>query len=228
MLGGRARNRRILDRLDTLGRVSLYGRIFAAAYDRMQSGVERAGLAERRAQLLAGARGRVLELGAGTGANIRHYPDALQELVLSEPEEPMARRLERRLAELGRPSTRVVRAPAESLPFEDSSFDTVVATLVLCTVKDPGLALAEVDRVLKPGGRLLFLEHVRSEDPRLARWQDRLHGVWIRFGHGCNCNRPTPELIRRSPLEIEEISHAELPKAPPIVRPLATGRAVAR
>ena len=206
--------------------MSLYGRLFAALYDRMLAGTERAGLSERRRELLSQARGRVLEIGAGTGLNLTHYPGAVEELVLTEPEEPMARRLESRLASLGRPSA-VVRAPAEQLPFADDSFDTAVCTLVLCTVDDPERALAEVDRVLRPGGRLLFLEHVRSEDPRVALWQDRLHGIWLRCGHGCNCNRPTPALIDRSPLEIEAIERGELPKSPPIVRPLVSGRAVA-
>jgi ubiquinone/menaquinone biosynthesis C-methylase UbiE len=206
--------------------MSLYGRIFAALYDRMLAGAERAGLSERRSELLSQARGRVLEIGAGTGLNLRHYPAAVEEIVLTEPEEPMFRRLEARLASAGR-AGEVVRAPAEELPFADDSFDTAVCTLVLCTVRDPERALAEIDRVLRPGGKLLFLEHVRSEDPRVARWQDRLHGIWLRCGHGCNCNRPTPALIERSPLEVEAIEHGEMPKAPPIVRPLATGRAVA-
>jgi ubiquinone/menaquinone biosynthesis C-methylase UbiE len=206
--------------------MSLYGRIFAALYDRMLAGTERAGLSARRGELLSHARGRVLEIGAGTGLNLAHYPESVEELVLTEPEEPMARRLDARLASLGR-GGEVVRAPAEELPFADDSFDTAVCTLVLCTVSDPERALAEIERVLRPGGRLLFLEHVRSEDPGTARWQDRLHGVWVRCGHGCNCNRPTPALIERSPLEIEAIEHGEMPKSPPIVRPLVSGRAVA-
>jgi ubiquinone/menaquinone biosynthesis C-methylase UbiE len=206
--------------------VSIYGRLFAALYDRMLAGSERAGLSEHRHDLLSRASGTVLEIGAGTGLNLEHYPDAVSELVLAEPEEPMARRLERRLAARGR-AGRVVRAPAESLPFADDSFDTVVSTLVLCTVADPERSLAEVERVLRPGGRFLFLEHVRSDDPRIARWQDRLHGIWRRCGRGCNCNRPTPALIGESRLTIEEIEHGELPKSPAIVRPLATGCAVA-
>jgi ubiquinone/menaquinone biosynthesis C-methylase UbiE len=121
----------------------------------------------------------------------------------------------------------VTRVPAEQLPFEDDSFDTAVCTLVLCTVRDPERALAEIDRVLKPGGQLLFLEHVRSDDPALAKWQDRLTPLWRRVGHGCNPNRPTPDLIR-SRLESVEIEEGELPKAPPIVRPLRVGRAIAR
>jgi ubiquinone/menaquinone biosynthesis C-methylase UbiE len=207
--------------------VSLYGRIFAGIYDRLLAGAERAGLSDRRQLLLSEARGRVLEIGAGTGLNLSHYPDAVEDLVLAEPEPPMARRLERRLAESGR-AGRVVLAPAEKLPLEDDSVDTVVATLVLCTVTDPQRALAEVDRVLRPGGRLLFLEHVRSDDPAVAKWQDRLHGIWLRFGHGCHCNRPTPALIEASPLEIERLERDEFPKSPPITRPLAIGVATSR
>ena len=107
----------------------------------------------------------MLEIGAGTGLNLALYPDEVDDLVVTEPEEPMAKRLEQRLRDLGRPA-QVVRAPAESLPFPDDSFDTAVSTLVLCTVNDPERALTEIDRVLRPGGALLFLEHVRSS--RLA------------------------------------------------------------
>jgi ubiquinone/menaquinone biosynthesis C-methylase UbiE len=119
----------------------------------------------------------------------------------------------------------VVEAPAERLPFPDSSFDTVTLTLVLCTVPDPQAALSEIARVLKPGGRFLFLEHVRSEDPRVARWQDRLHGPWFLFGHGCNCNRDTLAAIERSPLEAERVERGEIPKMPPLVKPMLRGRA---
>jgi ubiquinone/menaquinone biosynthesis C-methylase UbiE len=208
--------------------MSLYGRFFAAFYDRSLAATEKAGLADRRRELLASARGRVLEIGAGTGANLGHYPDAVTELVLTEPEEPMARRLEQKLgAASGGPVTTVVRTPAESLPFPDDSFDTAVCTLVLCTVRDPALTLRELDRVLAPGARLLFLEHVRSDDPRLAKWQDRFAPLWRRVGHGCNCNRPTPDLIR-SRFDHVEIVEDEIPKAPPIVRPLRIGSAGAR
>jgi ubiquinone/menaquinone biosynthesis C-methylase UbiE len=207
--------------------MSLYGRIFAALYDRITAASEEAGLADRRRDLLASAEGRVIEIGAGTGVNLAHYPDAVTELVLTEPEEPMAMRLERKLAAADR-SGIVVRAPAEDLPFPDDSFDTAVATLVLCTVRDPARTLDELDRVLKPGGQFLFLEHVRSPDPGLAKWQDRIAPLWRRLGHGCNCNRPTPDLIRSSRFENVEIDEDRLPKAPPIVRPLRVGRAVAR
>ena len=117
----------------------------------------------------------------------------------------------------------LLRAPAEDLPFEDNSFDVAVSTLVLCTVDDQPRALRELRRVLKPGGRLLFIEHVRADDQRLARWQDRLNGLQTRLGHGCNCNRPTIETITAAGFEITQLDRDVLRKAPPIVRPLAVG-----
>ena len=119
----------------------------------------------------------------------------------------------------------MVEAPAERLPFEDSSFDTAVFTLVLCTVPDPEAALAEAARVLKPGGKLLFVEHVRAEDAGLARWQDRLEKPWRFLADGCHCNRDTVATIEASPLAVEQVERGALPKAPPLVRPLVRGRA---
>jgi ubiquinone/menaquinone biosynthesis C-methylase UbiE len=205
--------------------MDIWGRIFAAGYDSMMAAAEKAGLAAHRDKLLANAAGRVLEIGGGTGANLPFYGAAVSELVIAEPEEPMARRLERKLRGYQIP-TRVIRAPAENLPLETASFDCAVATLVLCTVSDPARALPEVHRVLRPGGRLLFLEHVRSEDPRLARWQDRLHGPWSWLGRGCQCNRRTIGAIRAAGFDIAELTHDEMPKAISIVRPLVVGAAV--
>jgi ubiquinone/menaquinone biosynthesis C-methylase UbiE len=145
--------------------MSIGGWLFAAVYDRLTAGAEAAGLSKRREELLAAARGRVLEIGAGTGANLAFYPAAVQSLTLAEPERPMVKRLARRVAGQTRIAS-IVDAPAEQLPFPDASFDTVVVTLVLCTVTDPARALGEIRRVLAPGGRLLFLEHVRSDDPQ--------------------------------------------------------------
>lgn len=202
--------------------MSLWGRAFAAGYDRVMAGAEKADLGRHRASLITRARGSVLEIGGGTGANLPFYGEGVEELVITEPEAPMARRLERKLAGYSRP-VRVVSARAEELPFEEQSFDFVVSTLVLCTVDDQARALAEIRRVLKPGGQLVFLEHVRSEDHRLARWQDRLHGVQVRIGHGCHCNRPTVENIERASFSIDELEHDRIRKAPPIVRPLVAG-----
>jgi ubiquinone/menaquinone biosynthesis C-methylase UbiE len=205
--------------------MSLWGRIFAAGYDRFMSGTEKAGLTDKRRTLLGNATGRVIEIGAGTGVNLDLYGDRVSELVLTEPEEPMAKRLERKAAEGGRQVT-VLRAPAEKLPFPDDSFDTAVCTLVLCTVGDPQRALAEIRRVLRPGGQLLFLEHVRSDDARVAKWQDRITPVWRRIGHGCHPNRSTAELIKGS-FDSVEVEHDSMPKAPPVFRPLRHGRAIA-
>jgi len=201
--------------------VNLWGRIFAAMYDRVMAGTEKAGLSDRRKGLLGQARGRVLEVGAGTGANLRYYGD-VEEVVLVEPEEPMARRLEQKIADMGS-AARVVRAPAEALPFEDGSFDVVVSTLVLCTVADQKQALAEIRRVLKPTGRLLFIEHVRSDDVKLARWQDRLVGFNRAVGHGCTCNRDTLAVMTGAGFTVGTVEHGRLEKAPPWVRPLIVG-----
>lgn len=204
----------------------LYRRLFARLYDVMLRGSEEAGLRSERRRTLAGAHGRVVEVGAGTGLNLDLYPEGIEELILAEPEEPMARRLGARLAERGEgPPARIVTAPAEDLPLPDSSADTVVSTLVLCTVDDPQGALAEIRRVLRPGGLLLFLEHVRSDQPRLARWQDRIEPLWRRVGAGCRCNRETGPTIRTAGFEVERLEEGRVPKAPPWVRPLIAGSA---
>lgn len=200
-----------------------WGRGFTACYDRMTKATEDAGLREMRRRVLSAATGRTIDVGAGTGANLGLYPDTVTELVLAEPDPHMLRRLRPRAAEAG---AELVAAGAESLPFEDSSVDTVAFTLVLCTVPDAAAALAESARILKPGGRLLFLEHVRSPEPGLARWQDRLERPWHFFADGCHCNRDTVSILEASPLRVEAVESDEMPKAPPLVRPLVRGSAV--
>lgn len=201
-----------------------WGRLFATVYDRGLKATEEAGLREMRRQVLSAAAGRTIEIGAGTGANLGLYPEAVSELVLAEPDPHMARRLGEKLAQ-GGGGHELVQAPAERLPFEDASFDTAVFTLVLCTVPDQAAALAEAARVLRPGGKMLFLEHVRSNHPGVARWQDRLERPWRLLGDGCHCNRDTVAAIAASPLTLESVERGQMPKAPPIVRPLASGRA---
>jgi ubiquinone/menaquinone biosynthesis C-methylase UbiE len=202
--------------------------LFARFYDRMTARAERGGLAEMRRQLLSSASGRVLELGAGTGHNLEHYTDAVTELVLAEPDPHMARllreRLEREGTAAGNPS--VIEAPAEELPFDDGSFDTVVATLVLCTVENPVRAVAEVRRVLVEGGRFLYLEHVRSARPGLARWQDWFERPWGWVAGGCHPNRATDQLLAGAGFWIDSLERDKLPKAPPIVRPVIRGVAI--
>ncbi len=199
-------------------------RLGAAVYDPFLALGERRGMRAHRRALLARARGRVLEIGAGTGLNVPFYAPGLDALVLTEPEEGMVRRLERRVAR-ERPDARVVRAGAEALPVADASFDAVVSTLVLCTVPDPEAAVAEVRRVLRPGGALLFIEHVRADDPALARRQDRLAGPWAVFAAGCRCERRTLDLLARA-LVLTPPAREEWRGMPGIVRPLARGVAL--
>jgi ubiquinone/menaquinone biosynthesis C-methylase UbiE len=210
-----------------MGRIydATWGRGFAALYDRCLKSTEDAGLRDMRRELLAEASGRTIDLGAGTGANLDLYPPQVTELVLAEPDPHMARQLRHKLGQSDR-EAELVQAGAESLPVPDSSFDTAVFTLVLCTVPNPEAALAEVARILRPGGRMLFLEHVRAQDPGLARWQDRLEKPWRFIGDGCHCNRDTVATIEASPLSVETLEHGELPKSPPIARPLVRGNAV--
>jgi SAM-dependent methyltransferase len=203
---------------------SASARAFALLYDPFLWVGERAGLRAHRRALLSRARGCTLEIGGGTGLNLPHYPNDLDDLVLLEPDAAMRSRLAKRLSR-SRQGTRLVDAPAERLPFPDGSVDTVVSTLVLCTVDAPDVALREIARVLRPGGQLLFLEHVRSESPTLARWQDRLAGPWRRFARGCRCNRATAELMVTCGLELDQTRDASWHGMPPIVRPLIVGRA---
>jgi len=183
-----------------------------------------AGMRRGRRALLAQASGRVLEIGAGTGLNLAHYlDDEIDELVLAEPEPAMRERLTRRIRRCGSHAA-VVDAPAEALPFADESFDTVVCTLVLCTVNAPDRALSEIGRVLRPDGRLLFIEHVRADSPTLAYLQDRLLEPWRRFASGCRCNRATVELMRACGFHVDA-RQSPWHAMPPIVRPLVSGRA---
>ena len=203
--------------------MGLRSRIFALSYNRLMASGEKAGLAEIRATLLARASGAVLEVGAGTGLNLIHYASEVNTLTMTEPDASMLRRLEHVAGRIAQ-STMILRAPAEDLPFEDATFDTVVSTLVLCGVDDQPRAVREIRRVLKPGGRLLFVEHVRSDNAAVARRQDRIN--WLnRLVVGCDCNRPTLETLERGGFVIDDIVHGELPKSPSFVRPMIVGSA---
>jgi len=186
------------------------------------------GMSELRRSIVARAHGRVLELGAGTGLNLRHYRAGLDELVLTEPEPRMAKRLERRTARTAPANSRVLRVPAEQLPFADGWFDAVVATLVFCTVADPPAALREARRVLRDGGQLLFIEHVRATaGSRLERWQQRLHSPWRAFAYGCRCDQDTMSLIEHAEFAFADRRPGRWRAMPAIVQPLICGQAQA-
>lgn len=197
----------------------MWDRVFALLYDPFTAAAERAGLGAARHGLLQQVRGRVLEIGAGTGVNVEHYP-AGADVTYTEPDPHMAKRLRARGVD-------VVEAGAESLPFPDDSFDTVVSTLVLCTVPDVTATLREVRRVLRPGGRLLFLEHVRAEPgSRLELWQDRLHRPWRAFACGCNCNRDLLGAMTTSGFTPDDVERRAWTFMPPVVRPVVMGSAI--
>src|SRR5436190_17405256 len=198
-----------------------WGRLFAAIYNPALWPGELAGMRSRRRDLLALARGRTIELGSGTGLNLPHYPEELDELILAEPAATMRERLEKRVRRSGRTAT-ILDAVAERLPVDDGSVDTVVSTLVLCTVDGPVVVLHEIKRVLRPGGRLLFLEHVRADSAWLAAWQDRLETPWRRLAEGCRCNRATVELIQAAGFSIERTNPGTWRATPQNVRPIVS------
>ncbi len=189
------------------------GWLMSRMYDRLLQGSEDAGLADWRRQLLRSARGEVLELGAGTGGNLALYPEGLSRLVLSEPDRHMRAILQRKLG--ARQNVEVVDAPAEALPFRPKSFDTVVATLVLCSVEEPARALAEIHRVLRPGGMFLFLEHIGA--PRgtwTRRTQALLEPVWKRIAGNCHLTRETGPLLDAAGFELAPCTEERLPGSP--------------
>jgi len=189
--------------------MSVRHRLFAATYDALSASVERRELAPRRARLLSGLTGTVVDVGAGTGANLRHFRHA-ERVILVEPDRYMRARLSSRLGESSVP-VEVSDADAEHLPLPDGTADAVVFTLVLCSVPDQRLALLEARRVLKPGGTLAVLEHVRGQG-RAARWQDRLDGLWGRcVAPGCHINRNTVASIGEAGFEFTEVSRLEAP-----------------
>jgi ubiquinone/menaquinone biosynthesis C-methylase UbiE len=200
----------------------LFPRFYAATYDILNGPAERAGLRQQRHDLLAQATGATIEIGAGTGLNLPHYPPAVTRLVLIEPDPHMTRRLRRRAARSGR-DAEIINATAGQLPVPDASFDTAVVTFALCSVPDEQVALGEITRVLAPGGRLLFFEHVRSADPKIAAKQDKMPFPYPLIG--CRPNRDTLQEIEASPLAVESIRSGELPKAPKIERPMIIGAA---
>jgi len=176
----------------------------ARIYDTVLAPTERAGVREQRRRMMEGVTGSVLEIAAGTGLNVPLYPDTADEVHAVEPDRHMLAKL------LGRASTSAVplhvyRADACHLPFADGVFDAAIIAFALCTIPDPSRALDEVHRVVRPGGTLRFLEHVRSANDATARWQDRINPLWSRVAGGCRLNQPTVEILASSRWEIDDL-----------------------
>jgi ubiquinone/menaquinone biosynthesis C-methylase UbiE len=211
--------------------VDLRARLFSAYYPALARRSDRAGQARTRERLLADAAGVTLEIGAGSGANLRWYPDAVTELVLSDPSPYMLDHVRAGLASVptwpGSGIVSVAQAGFPVLPFDEASFDTVVMTYVLCSVADPPGALEEIARVLAPGGRLLFLEHVRAaEGSALGRAQELTAGAHRLLADGCRPDRRTEAVLRTSPLTVAWLERGEQASTAPTVRPTVMGVAV--
>jgi ubiquinone/menaquinone biosynthesis C-methylase UbiE len=192
----------------------------AMFYDRFMQVSEEACLAAWRSELLAGLSGAVLEVGAGTGATLALYPKTVARLVMCEPDPHMRKRLRAKAPR----HVEVSDASAERLPFESGTFDAVVCSLVLCSVPEQTAALAEISRVLRPGGRLVFLEHVAADNrPGRLKWQRRIEPVWKRVMDNCHLTRRTEAAIGAAGFEFEAIKRESIRKALPIVRPSIRG-----
>ncbi len=202
--------------------------LMAALYDHVMRSAEVACLASWRSELLASASGAVLDVGAGTGANVPFYPPTVTNVALLEPDAHMRRKLEgtvRRTTDADRFA--VHSGDAESLPFAEGSFDTVVTTLLLCSVPHQDRALAEIARVLRPEGQLLYLEHVAAPlGSSLHALQRRIEPLWKYVAGGCHVTRTTLSAIERAGLVPMYPRAEDMRRAPPWIRPTVRGRAV--
>ena len=206
--------------------MSIFGAVYAGIYDLLADREDRRGAAELRKRTVEHAAGRVLEIGTGTGRCLRFYADA--EYVLAIEPDPNMRARAARRASAATAHIEVRDGDATAIDLPDDSFDEVVTCWVLCTVPDPLQALAEIQRVLRSGGRLRFCEHVRADDPTLAARQDRLAPSWRRVARGCRCNQDTRTLIDRAGfVDIESVSLEPAFTSPRIVRPTILGTALA-
>jgi ubiquinone/menaquinone biosynthesis C-methylase UbiE len=205
-------------RLD-VGKLVAFGGMAMGWYDRhvfpwvLEKGTAVKSLREPRRRVLAAARGRVLEIGFGTGVNLEHYPAQVEVITVVEPALELSKYAQRRIERTGR-KVEVHVLGAEDLPFQNESFDTVVSTLTLCSIAPIDVALRQVHRVMKRDGQFLFLEHGRHPNPRVARWQNRLNPLQQRLAGGCNLNRSARELLQAADFQINASSDYQMPGTP--------------
>lgn len=199
----------------------------ARRYDRFTAAMEDAWLDSARAELVSGAAGTIVEIGAGTGKNIRHYPSTVERLVLTEPVAAMRDQLRERAASSTPDSfsIEIVDATADRLPVPTATADVVVATLVLCSVPDLGAAVEEIRRVLRPDGSLLLIEHVAAANPRERRWQSRLDPVWTWLEGSCHLDHDTPAALAAAGFDVSGLDRRHPPRQPPLFRDVLVGRA---
>jgi ubiquinone/menaquinone biosynthesis C-methylase UbiE len=202
-------------------------RFFAFIYDPLIAKTETACLKGWRKELLQQAYGVVLEVGAGTGANLAYYPDKVDELIISEPDGFMRKKLIEKLRNIENKNTNIKEFCMEDIDLADESVDCVVSTLVCCSVNDPQKSLQQAYRVLRPGGKFLFMEHIAAENnPKRLKWQNRINPIWKRISGNCHTNRETEKTILQAGFKIKQIEKASMRKAPAFVRPTIRGMAI--
>ncbi|MDA3902818.1 MAG: class I SAM-dependent methyltransferase [Desulfuromusa sp.] len=199
--------------------------LIAKSYDYAMRSTEKKCLHGWRKELLSQASGDLLEIGAGTGVNLPHYPESVTQIVLSEPDTQMRKRLQRQTVETQINRFHITDWGADSIEMPDASFDTIVSTLVLCSVPSLETSLKEIYRLLRPNGTLLFLEHVISNHPSTLTWQHRIEPYWSFCAGNCHLTRDTAAAIHATGLQIEQLTEAPMTGTPAFVRRTIRGTA---
>lgn len=203
---------------------SIRSYFMAKFYDSAMKNTEKLCLSQWRSELLRKVQGDILEIGSGTGINLKYYPDTINHLVLSEPDQNMRHQLNKRIDASGRKDISIADNDAETIDFPDESFDYVVSTLVLCSVKDQFNSLTRLKRLLRPNGKLIFLEHVAAEEnPKLLKWQKRLQPFWRFIAGNCHLARNTESVIKQVGFSMIQLEKTTFLGAPSIVGPIIKG-----
>ena len=205
----------------------MLSRLFAKYYDHFMADAEERGLQDWRQTLLKNTSGDVLELGCGTGANLPFYPDTVKHLILAEPCPHMRHKSQENLMQHKHLNASMLDYDGKTIPLLDNTVDAVVVTLVLCSVKNPEQMLAEIYRVMKPQGKIIFIEHVAAtNNPDRLKWQKRLEPLWRIIGCGCHVTRDTEQAMIQAGFQLQDITRQSMRGVPPIVRPTIRGSAI--